>query len=386
MSDEAQYACAQWFEAPRGWLRMESLRFIRSEHTYADFSTSVSPALERALEEGRSGSTVVLNVFPEDSITIGILDDPEKCLDLDFCRKAGIVVRRRRNTGGAILGAKGSALLVMGLDTRLPWVSMKTLNDGFRIGLEAMAGALYESFGIDAMYRPVNDVEVAGRKLIASSVRLENHILTLRALLNVSPVNREILTGAMVTPPEKMADKGIRDAAERVTCLEREAGRVVAEEEVTAVTERTLRKVFGEGIAVVPGDLNPAEREFASVFEAQYASDEWLYANSERSRFKDIPCGAVRAEGLHKAPAGLIRATLLLLDARIRDVIITGDFHPRPLEIVGDIEAAIRGVEPSAETIRARIRSILSRPGVEIPGATPEDFAAAFEKALSPTR
>jgi lipoate-protein ligase A len=364
-------------------IKGNTLRFIEMEDTYADFSTSVSPAIERALEEGRSPSTVVLNVFPADSITIGFLDDPEKCLDLEFCGKANVVVRRRRNTGGAILGAKGSAILVMGLDTRLPWVPMKTMSDGFRIPLTAMAEALGELFGIDAAYRPLNDVEAAGRKLVASSVRLENHILTLRAVLNVSPVNRDVLGKAMVTPPEKMADKRIQDAGERVSCLEREVGRAVAAREIAAVVDMTLQKVFGAGVRLAAGDLNSLEREYASLFQAQFASEQWFRANSEGTRFGKIPAGAVVAEGLHKAPAGLIRATLLLLDGRIDNAIITGDFHPKPMNVVGELEASLRGLAPAMGPIEEKIRDLLRDPRVEIPGAAPEDFLAAFQKALS---
>ena len=65
---------------------MEELRFIKTEYTYADFSTSVSPAIERALEQGQAKGTVVLNIFRGDSFTVGFLEDPEKCLDLNYCR------------------------------------------------------------------------------------------------------------------------------------------------------------------------------------------------------------------------------------------------------------------------------------------------------------
>ena len=57
--------------------KMNTLRLIRSNKTYADFSTNMSPAIERALEERISENTVVLNIFSQDSFTVGFLDDPE---------------------------------------------------------------------------------------------------------------------------------------------------------------------------------------------------------------------------------------------------------------------------------------------------------------------
>ena len=80
---------------------MEQLRFIKTEYTYADFSTSISPAIELALERRQVESTVILNTFGGGSFTVGVLEDPEKSLDLDYCRREKIVVRRRQNAGGS---------------------------------------------------------------------------------------------------------------------------------------------------------------------------------------------------------------------------------------------------------------------------------------------
>jgi len=77
---------------------MQKLRFIKTEHTYADFSTSISPAIELALEQRQAKGTVVLNTFRGDSFTVGFLEDPEKCLDLDYCKG-----RRLWSEGGKML-------------------------------------------------------------------------------------------------------------------------------------------------------------------------------------------------------------------------------------------------------------------------------------------
>lgn len=81
-------------------------RFLLSQETYADCSISTSPALERGVMEGISPNTVLLDIFPADSFTVGVLDDPEKAIDLDFCRRRGIVVLRRNTTGERFMPAK----------------------------------------------------------------------------------------------------------------------------------------------------------------------------------------------------------------------------------------------------------------------------------------
>ena len=49
-----------------------------------------------------------------------MLDDPEKAIDLDFCRRQGVVVLRRNTTGGTIYAGKGSAMICYYLRTSDP--------------------------------------------------------------------------------------------------------------------------------------------------------------------------------------------------------------------------------------------------------------------------
>ncbi len=363
--------------------KMKQLRFIETEYTYAEFSTSISPAIELALEQRQAPSTVVLNIFHGDSFTVGFLEDPEKCLDLDYCGKQNIVVRRRQNTGGAVLGPDGSAFIVLNIDTELPWIPMKTIKDAFAITLSSLAEAIRELFNVNAVYRPINDVEVEGRKLVPTSARLEKHILTMRLLVNVVPTNREILQKAIKTPFEKIQDKKIQDVGARFTCLEQETGRKVTVSDLKALTGRTIKKIFGEEVELVPGGLTGQEKKYAEEYQKNYTLDEWFYANSEHMRFKAIPSDAIKTEGLHKAPAGLIRVTLLIRQNRIHDLIITGDFHPSPYHVLRDMEDALRGEEITIGGIQNKIQQIFDRPDVEIAGTDVTDFVQAFARALT---
>jgi lipoate-protein ligase A len=364
---------------------MNQLRLIKTKYTYADLSTSLSPAIELAMEKGQSQSTVLVNVFPGDSFTVGFLDDPEKSLDLDYCKKEKITVRRRQNAGGAVLGPDGGALIVIYVDTRLPWVTLKTIKEAFRITLTNLADSVRELFNIEAVYRPINDVEVGGRKLIATSARLEKGILTMRLLFNVAPTNQDVLRNALKTPSEKMQDKKIKDVGARFTCLEKETGGKIADSDLIALTNKTIEKVFGEGVKLVPGELTELERKYADEYQEKYISEEWFYANSERMRFKEIPSDAIKTEGLHKAPAGLIRVTLLIRQNRIYDLIITGDFHPSPYHVLRDMEDALRGKEVNILAIQRKIQQTFDRPEVEIAGVEVTDFMQAFTKAFHQT-
>jgi lipoate---protein ligase len=358
------------------------MRFIQTDYTYADFSTGISPAIELAMERGQAENTVLLNIFGSDSFTVGFFDDPVKSMDLEYCRQHQIVVRRRQNAGGAVLGAQGCAFLVFYLDIGDPIVPMKTIAEAFSKTLTGLAEVLNSLFGIGAVYRPLNDVEVNGKKIVASSARLAGHALTVRLLINVVPTDRNVLNRAIKIAPEKIQDKQIKEVGQRFTCLEEETGSPVAGKDLVVIAQKTCETCFGRSLRMVPGDISPIEKAYAQDFQDKYTSSEWFYANSEQFRFKDAPADVVKTEGRHKAMAGLIRATLLLKPDILYDLIITGDFHPTPNDVLIKMETALRGKPRDLNLIAQEIRNVFHTPGVEIAGTSPKDFIAAFSKAL----
>ncbi len=362
---------------------MKAIRLIRADNTYADFSTSLSPAIEQAVGRREAPNTIVLDLFREGSFTVGVLEDPEKSLDLDYCREKNIVVRRRQNKGGAIWGPAGGALIAFYLDSHEPWVPLKSVQEAFRRILTDLAGVLSRMFGIPAAYRPLNDIEVQGRKLVATSAKLENGLLTFRLVINLVPTDRDIMTRAIRVAPEKMQDKAIREVGARFTCLEEEIGRTVTAGELKEILEGSVKETFGHSVILTPGTLTDFESRLGAENQKRFTAEAWFLANSEKVRFRDRPSGSVITEGRHKAPAGLIRVTLLVDRDTIHDLIITGDFHPSPLQVIQDLERLLRGKPCDPEKIRRDLTGLFDRPEVEIPGATVEDFVAAFSRALS---
>ncbi len=67
----------------------DNWRLIVDENSYADFSVSVSPAIEKAVVKGEAPPTVYLNIFDVDSITIGMNEDPDRRWILSFVAKMG---------------------------------------------------------------------------------------------------------------------------------------------------------------------------------------------------------------------------------------------------------------------------------------------------------
>ncbi|MBT5051562.1 MAG: lipoate--protein ligase family protein [Rhodospirillaceae bacterium] len=356
-------------------------RLIVDENSYADFSVSVSPAIERAVVEGASPPTVYLNIFDSDSITIGINEDPEQALDLAFCAQEGVGFRRRPNGGGPVYAGAGSAFLIYFLPTSHGEVP-ETTTEAFPKILSALAETLVERYGFPAEYRPLNDVQVEGRKLIPTSLKIENGVMTFRIVINVKPIDTEFAGKIMPMPPEKVKDKVLKDMTSRFTCLEREAGKAIDAADLEAMSRAAVSHAFGE-TDLVPGAVSDLERNYADEFRAQYESEDWLYAKSERTRFGAlVKSGDAIGRGRAKAVGGLIWATLVVRDGMVLHAIVNGDWHPRPLDSVGWLEEALIGAAAEPAAIRERAEKFLASDDVEFAGVTADDIMAAMEIAL----
>ena len=238
-------------------------RLLVDKNSYADFSVSVSPAVEKAVVNGDAPPTIFLNVFDQDSITVGVNEDPEQVLNLEFCRDNNIDFRRRVNGGGAIYTGTGSAFMVYFVPTSHPDVP-ETTAEAFPKILTAFAETLSEQFGFPAEYRPLNDVQVEGRKLVPTSLKIENGVMTFRFVVNVKEMNTEIAGTAMPMPPEKVQDKVHKDLQSRFTCLEREAGREISAADLEQMARAAVAHAFSD-ITLEPGALTDAEHGYAKA-------------------------------------------------------------------------------------------------------------------------
>ncbi|MBK20147.1 MAG: hypothetical protein CMM52_15045 [Rhodospirillaceae bacterium] len=359
----------------------DNWRLIVDENSYADFSVSVSPAVEKAVVNGEAPPTVYLNIFDTDSITIGVNEDPQQALDLKFCGENNVSFRRRPNGGGPVYAGAGSAFLVFFLPTSHSEVP-DTTTEAFPKVLTAFAETLAERYGFPAEYRPLNDVQVEGRKLVPTSLKIEDGVMTFRIVINVKPIDTELAGKIMPMAPEKVKDKELKDMTSRFTCLEREAGKPIDAAELEAMVREATTHAFGESHLTL-GSVTDTEHAYADDFRAEYESEEWLFAKSEKTRFADLlEDGDTIGRGRAKAMGGLIWATLVLRDGAVLKAIINGDWHPRPLDSVGWLEDSLTGCAANVASLKDCAATFLARDDVEFAGVTADDLAAAMEIAL----
>ena len=210
--------------------------------------------------------------------------------------------------------------------------------------------------------------------------------MTFRIVINVKPIDTELAGKAMPMAPEKVRDKPLKDLTSRFTWLEREAGRQIDADELTAFAIASTRRAFGEA-GLVRDRLSETERGYAEEFRAKLETEDWLYGKSERTRLAGLlEPGTTIGRGREKAMGGMIWATLAARDGNVCGAIVNGDWHPRPLAAIAWLEDALAGIPAAAGPVREVVEILLARGDVEFAGVSVDDLMVALGKALDDQR
>jgi lipoate-protein ligase A len=330
-------------------------------------------ALNRALLEARRageapGTLRFLRFLP--SALLGFHQSAEQELNLAYCRAHGITVQRRITGGGAIYFDEG----------QLGWELYLTKADLGSADMAAIARRICEAaargisaLGVDARYRPRNDIEVDGRKVSGTGGAFDGDALMYQGTLLVE-FDVERMLRVLRIPAEKLSDKAVASARERVASLAELLGRVPPLDETKSILAHALGEEFG--VEFLPGALLPAEEARYVEALAEIDTPDWINLVSKPA--SELPI----LEGSRKFPGGLIRASIAWDRAggRIRQVWYTGDMFVSPRRTIADLEAALK--DCPVQELEGRVTAFFAGRGVDMLALTADDFVSVTREAL----
>jgi lipoate---protein ligase len=293
-------------------------------------------------------------------------------IKVDYCRTHGIGIARRITGGGAIYFDEGQ--LGWELVFHRSTLGIGSLADLAREICEAAAGGL-SKLGVEARYRPRNDIEVAGRKLSGTGGFFDGDTLFYQGTVLVD-MNPERMVAALNVPEAKLAKRALDSAAQRVVTLKELLGVAPSVEAV----EDALLAGFAERLEIVPvrGDIDTEEEALAARYhDEEIGTDAFVAEIDVPEASAGVRCGSRHSAG------GTITAYLRLEGSdrqRLREVLITGDFFITPPRTIFDLEAALRGV--AVEDAGAAIERFFAGADVGTLSASSADFRAAVEAAI----
>ena len=226
------------------------------------------------------------------SALVGRHQELSQEVDLEYCRRHGIGVGRRITGGGAIYLDEGQLGWELVFSRRT--LGAAPLAEVARRICEAAALGL-SGLGIDARFRPRNDIEVDGRKLSGTGGFFDGDSLIYQGTVLVD-LDPAAMIGALRIPQAKLAKRGLDSAAARVVTLRE----LLADATPTiSAVEAALLDGFERalGIGFERAALSDAERE-----RAQRLYDESIGREAFVAEIDAPPAGrGVRARDAEEA-------------------------------------------------------------------------------------
>ncbi|MGQ9801979.1 MAG: lipoate--protein ligase family protein [Candidatus Saccharicenans sp.] len=318
--------------------------------------------------------TIIL-VSPESPyVCVGFHQEAEREVDLDFCRQAGLPVYRREVGGGAVYLDRHQ-LFVQWIfhPESLPY----PLEEKFRFYVEPIIRT-YRELGIEASYRPINDIQVAGKKIGGTgAARIGQAEILVGSFM--FDFDKKTMAQVLRVSSEKMRDKVFQSLEQYMTTMKE----LLVNVPVRALVKKIYLKQVAEMLdrQIVEGHLSEAELAEAERLDRLFQSEDWIFQKGPMRRpaikiHEDVQVQEVD----YKAPGGLIRLTARTKGQRLDSVWISGDFTAIPKEAVAEMEKALSGVMIDEKSVTEAVSRALAESGLKCPGLDPEDWVKAVLK------
>ena len=236
-------------------------RLIDSGDVPPPESAAIDDAILASHSEGAVPDTLHFYVRSQPTVSIGYFQKAAEAVDLEECGRRGVAIVRRRSGGGTIYTDPGQ--LVFAVVASSGAVQSRGSTPFSRL-CEAVAAAI-GSFGVEANYRPMNDVEVGGRK-ISGSAQLRRHGSVLH--------HGTILVDSDLSAMDSVLKGTGRRPSTRVTTLAMLLDKPPTIDEVKASLASSVADAFGAELR--QGPLTEKEREsIASSARERYSKSDW---------------------------------------------------------------------------------------------------------------
>jgi len=331
---------------------------------------AINRALLSSRAAGQSPDTLRFLQF-EPCVLVGYHQSVEQEIHLRYCQEHDIEIQRRVTGGGAIYF--DPMQLGWELYCHLNCFTSHDLTDITRQICEAAAKGM-QQLGLDARFRPRNDIEVNGRKISGTGGTIDGDAVLYQGTLIID-MDVQKMTRALRIPAEKVNDKALASARDRVTSLRRELTALPALEQIKIV----LLKSFEESLNIRfdrHDGLNDAEQRSVNKLVDEYSTDEWIY------QIQRSPAETPNCETRYKCKGGLLHVQMRVdqRQRRIKQCWIDGDIFVRPARLLHDLENHLR--DCPFEKIEISISEFFQQHEVDMVALQPADFVHLLQAAL----
>ncbi len=226
---------------------------------------AVDEAIAADIATGTSLPTIRFYTWKPGAVSIGYFQRLHDEVNTTACKAKGIDVVRRRTGGGAVYHDPQGEITYSVIAPESCF--SKDIRASYRDICGWIIGGL-SNLGIQAEFRPINDVVVGDRKISGSAQTRRRHVLTQHGTVLYS-LDRDTMFSVLKPSMKKLADKPVKSFKAGVTCA--------SEEGCTSLDElyRALSCGFTDGKEWQPGVLSDSELSTVADLTEKYLDREW---------------------------------------------------------------------------------------------------------------
>ena len=250
-----------------------SIRFLDLKVNDAYTNMAIDEAITKARGEGKAPDTLRFYMWKPSAVTLGYFQSVEDEVNLEALNRFGFNLNRRISGGGAVLNSEtGEITYSVILREDDPLMSTDPV-ESYHLLCQGIIDAL-DVLGIKAEFKPINDIIVNGKK-ISGNAQIRRYGAVLHHGTLLVDFDAKQMFGVLKISKEKLSDKMIQQAEDRVTTVRRLLGRPIGFHEVRDALEKGYKKALNAELA--KGDLTSYEQELVKQFRERYAGRAWIY-------------------------------------------------------------------------------------------------------------
>lgn len=352
---------------------MKTWRLLDTGHRSAAENMALDDVLLECRSRNLTPDTIRFLQFDPPAVLVGYHQVVEHEVRVDYCKSRGIDINRRLTGGGAIYFENKSLGWEI-IACKSEFENHQPLEELYRKMCEGVILGL-KTLGIQASFRPKNDIEVEGRKISGTGGTERGEAFLFQGTLLID-FDVDTMLRALRIPIAKLKDKEVNSVRERVTCIKWELGRSPSLDAVKKALKNGFEQAFG--VKLLNGELTNEEQRLLRAKLDQFRSDEWIFL--ERRPLEE----AVEVHAIEKTPGGLIRVSLAIDKGAkiIKSALITGDFFAYPSRAILDLEACLKHISCDESEIRQAVYHFFETSKAQVLGVTPEDFVRLILEAV----
>jgi lipoate-protein ligase A len=251
----------------------QRFRFLDLTVNDAYTNMAVDEAITKARGEGRVPDTLRFYMWKPSAVTLGYFQSVEDEVNLEALSRFGFNLNRRISGGGAVLNSEMGeitySVILKEDDLRVSTDPVES----YHLLCQGIIDAL-DVFGIKAEFKPINDIIVGGKK-ISGNAQIRRYGAVLHHGTLLVDFDAKQMFSVLKISKEKLSDKMIQQAEERVTTIRRLLGRQIGFPEVRDALEKGYKKALNAEL--VKSELTPYEQDLVKQFRERYASRAWIY-------------------------------------------------------------------------------------------------------------